>query len=50
MLNLLGFNLHPVTLHIWTELYTYLWDQFACNYDLHNFTEQGDASLRLYTE
>lgn len=50
MLNVLRFNLHPVTLHTWTDLFTQLWDQYACDYGLHNFTENGDASLRLFTE
>ena len=49
MFKVLGYKLTPVTLQTWTEIFTRRWDVFATQNQLHQFTEAGDASLRLFT-
>ena len=49
MISTLEYRLNPVTLQTWTEIFTKRWDTFATLHQLHQFTEAGDASLRLFT-
>jgi hypothetical protein len=49
MVKVLGYRLNPVTLQTWCECFTRVWDQFSSRNSLHQFTETGDISLRLFT-
>jgi hypothetical protein len=49
ILTTLEYSVHPITLHTWADLYTKLWDNYATQMQLHQFSQHCDLSMRLYT-
>lgn len=48
MIRLFGYKLHRVTFQSWTEVYSKKWDQYANCYNMHQFTDNGNISLRQF--
>lgn len=49
MLRIFGYKVHKVTLQSWTEVFTKKWDQYAACFNMHQFTDCGNISIRLFT-
>ena len=46
MLRIFGYKVHKVTLQSWTEVFTKKWDQYATCFNMHQFTDCGNISIR----